>query len=110
MDKITHYQKILLNLLAEYERPNGRVERLVLTDLKRHHYQIVEAGWADSNRYYYGVLFHFYLKNDGKIYVLENNTEDDLEEILIDKGVSNFDIVLNFVPERLRQTAALALD
>ena len=110
MEKIKKYQKAILNVLNAYQRTSTTaVETLLLVDTERHHYQVVEAGWQDADHYHYGILFHIHIKPTGKVVILENNTEDDLAEFLIDNGVSKTDIVINFIPERVRQFTGYAV-
>jgi hypothetical protein len=108
MEKIAKHKKAVLDLLKTYQKTSDKIETLLLTDTEHNHYQVVEAGWQDPDRYYYGVLFHIHIKPDGKVFILENNTEDDLAENLINLGVSKKDIVLNFIPERIRQHTGYA--
>jgi hypothetical protein len=109
MEKIKKYKTAILNLLKSYQRTSTTVETLLLVDTEHHHYQVVEAGWKDPDNYYYGILFHIHIKPTGKLVILENNTEDDLAESLIDSGVSKSDIVINFIPERVRQFTGYAV-
>jgi hypothetical protein len=109
MEKIKKYETAILNVLKSYERPTTTVETLSLVDKEHHHYQVFEAGWQDPDRYYYGILFHIRINPTGKVVILENNTEDDLAELLIANGVSKSDIVINFIPERIRQYTGYAV-
>jgi XisI protein len=109
MEKIKKYKTAILNVLKSYQRASTTVETLLLADTENHHYQVVEAGWQDPDHYFYGILFHIHIKENGKVCILENNTEDDLAEALIEGGVAKLDIVLNFIPERVRQYTGYAV-
>ncbi len=109
MEKIKKYQKAILKLLNTYQKNSTTIETLLIVDTEHHHYQVVEAGWQDSDHYHYGLLFHIHIKPTGKVVILENNTEDNLTEFLIDNDVSKSDIVINFVPERVRPLTGYAV-
>jgi hypothetical protein len=109
MEKIKIYKTAILNLLKSYQRSSTSLETLQLADNEHHHYQVVQAGWQDPDRYFYGILFHIHIKPNGKVVIMENNTEDDLAEALIESGVAKSDIVLNFIPERVRQYTGYAV-
>jgi XisI protein len=109
MEKIKKYQKAILSVLKSYQSTSTTVETLPIIDTEHQHYQIVEAGWQDADHYHYGLLFHIHIKETGKIVILENNTEDDIAEFLIAAGVSKADIIINFVPERIRQYTGYAV-
>jgi hypothetical protein len=109
MEKIKKYKTAILNVLKSYQRTSSTVETLLLVDTEHHHYQVVEVGWKDPNNYFYGILFHIYIKPTGKVVILENNTEDDIAESLINFGILKSDIVINFIPERVRQFTGYAV-
>jgi hypothetical protein len=109
MDKIAKYKKAVENLLKTYHRDSSTVETIIVVDNEQLHYQIIEAGWQDADRYFYGILFHIHINSKGKVVILENNTEDELTEDLINLGVEKSDILLNFLPERVRKHTGFAV-
>jgi XisI protein len=109
MDKIKKYQKIILTLLKDYENEQSSVKALIIADKTKHHYQLVEVGWLDNGKYFYAVPIHFHIKNDGKIWLLENRTEYDLAAELIALKVAPSDIVLSFIPEHVRALSGFAV-
>lgn len=109
MEKIEKYKTAILNVLKSYQRTTPTIERLMLVDNENHHYQVMEAGWQDPDNYFYGVLFHIHIKSNGKVVIMENNTEDDIAEALVEGGVAKTDIILNFIPERVRQNTGYAV-
>ena len=109
MDKIKKYSSIVLEMLNEYKDVVNQIETYVLADEKQHHFQVTESGWLDKDDYFFNVPIHIQIKSDGKIWLLENKTEDDLAEILIAKGVLKSDIVLSFIPERVRKLSGYAV-
>jgi hypothetical protein len=103
MEKIEKYQAIILNFLQQYESEHKDGETYVLTDTIHHHYQIMRAGWDNLNHYFLRVRIHLHIKPDGKIWIMENRTEDEIAEILVDLGVDKKDIVLALLPEHVRE-------
>jgi XisI protein len=109
MDKIKKYSSIVLSTLNDYKNSNGSIETYVIADEKQHHFQVTESGWLDKDDYYFNVKIHIQIKEKGKIWLLENKTEDDLAQILIENGVLKSDIVLSFIPERVRKLSGYAV-
>ena len=68
----------------------------VITDRERHHYQLLATGWLSESRYVNTILIHLQIKSDGKIWLLENNTELHVAEELVRSGIQRTDIVLGF--------------
>ncbi len=111
MDKIKKYQKIITEYLEEYAAipysTSPGVEKQVITDLKRNHFQLVSIGW-NKNSFDYSTIFHFDIK-DGKIWIQQNWTELPVADDLIKRGVSKSDIVLGFLPEDARSLSGFAV-
>lgn len=111
MDKVTKYEQCILHILEKYaanplaDAPN--VEKQIIADTKRKHYQLVTIGWR-NDEFIHGCLFHFDIK-DGKIWLQQNWTDiligDDLEEL----GVPKSDIVLGFQHPSMRIYSDYAL-
>ena len=110
MDKITKYQQIVCDLLSEYASikksvtPNIKAQTII--DRDNNHYQLLSIGWH-NNRFIYTVAFHFDII-DGKIWIQQNNTDVLIADELVEKGVAKSDIVLGFIPEKLRSYEGFA--
>ena len=104
MDKVTHYQKIILELLQEYadikKTITPGVKSQLIVDKDNHHYQLLSIGWH-NNRFIYTIAFHFDILDD-KVWIQQNNTDVLIADELEEKGVAKSDIVLGFVPEKAR--------
>ncbi|MDX2249010.1 MAG: XisI protein [Bacteroidia bacterium] len=104
MDKTLKYQQIICDLLQEYAgikkslTPNVR-SHLVL-DKENRHYQLISMGWHGS-KYIYTVAFHFSIM-DGKVWIQQNNTDIMIADELSERGIPSSDIILGFVPEKMR--------
>ena len=98
MDKITAYRSYLQQLIEGYAAYRGApddVEREIIVDPVHDHYQVVNVGWRGEHRIY-GVVMHFDLTPQGKIWIQQNSTELNLAEQLLEFGVARDDIVLGF--------------
>ena len=109
MDKKIIYQKILIDfLVSESDRKIEGIDFQIVKDIENNHYQLVETGWY-AKRFIYVVLFHFQIKPNGKVWILVNSTEVLVAEELVKKGIAPSDIVLSFVPEKVRQHTGYAV-
>ena len=104
MDKLETYQNAIINLLEEYvalkpaNMPN--IEQQLLADRKRNHFAFIRLGW-EEDRFVYHCVMHFDIK-DGKVWLQQNWTDQNLVDELIAQGVDRQDIVLGFVPPYAR--------
>ena len=98
MDKIEKYQQILIDYLLEYARikPANQpdVENYVIADREHNHFQLLRIGWQGP-QYIFSVVLHFEIKN-GKVWFQHNTTEQDVVDVLMERGISREDIVLGF--------------
>jgi len=102
MEKINQYQQIIASTLREYATSNvPGMEDQVLLDFENNHFQLVTVGWNDG-KYLFLPLFHLDIKPDGKIWLMANNTDVRIAEVLVSKGVPRTDIVLGFQPQAMR--------
>ena len=105
MDRIAGFQKALLTIMKEYsdERTESssasdtKVVYKTVIDEPNNRYQLVLVGWQHRERIYH-VIFHAEIVNN-KIWIEEDNTEDSLAEMLVEKGISKKDIVLGYFSE-----------
>lgn len=103
--QINQYEHLIINFLVAQETQAVTEEgycREVITDREHHHYQLLATGWLSDSRYINTILIHLHIKPDGKVWLLENNTELHVAEELIRQGVSRTDIVLGFHPAAYR--------
>jgi hypothetical protein len=106
MDKITHYQDVILQFIENYNEEtggnklNGTVQRRIIADREHNSFQLLSVGWR-SDHYLFGPIFHFDII-DGKIWIQCNNTEREIVDELMAQGVEKQDIVLGFVPPNAR--------
>ena len=109
MEKIATYANILLELLKNYEQPKNDMETHIITDLQKHHYQVVRMGWTDDYSFVVRIILYFQIKENGKIWIMANWTADDIEATLMEMGVPKSDIVIGTTPERVRAYTGFAV-
>jgi hypothetical protein len=108
MDKINRYQAAVCELLTEYvnrtvTRPANQLVPQILVDKEHNKFQVLYYGWQ-KEKYVFFPAFHFDII-DGKIWLQCNNTEWEVDTILIEKGVAKEDIVIGFLPPYYREIA-----
>lgn len=99
MDKLEHYRNCIQTILTKYgstKPQNNEVENELIFDKIHDHYQWMRVGWKGLHRVYHSVI-HFDIR-DGKIWIQQNMTEDDLAAGLVEMGVAKEDIVLGLHP------------
>jgi hypothetical protein len=95
MDKVEKYREYVQRLITRYvsdDEDKGDVEVQLMMDTVRDHYQWMNVGWEGFKRVY-NCFIHLDIK-DGKIWIQQNWTEDDLAADLVEMGVPKEDIVL----------------
>ena len=107
MDKINDYQTKIVALLKEYShqydaKKYPELKDEVICDYQNNHFQLITSGWEEA-RYRYIISFHFHIKEDGKVWLLVNNTDVRIAEELVKKGIPRTDIVLGFQRPMHRQ-------
>ena len=107
MEKIKKYQKIIINLLEQYAKPfqlvaKSEVQEQVIVDTIHHHYQWLTIGWDNEEEFKNYINIHLSVKPNGKIWLMENNTDIRVAEELVKLGIPREDIVLGFQPPSVR--------
>ena len=100
MDKIKHYQNVLIEVLSTYANlgsPASGLTRQVIADKENNHFQLVTIGWREGKRFTYIVAFHFDIV-DGKVWIQQNNTEAHIADELVERGIASSDIVVGYQP------------
>ncbi|MEM6318027.1 MAG: element excision factor XisI family protein [Bacteroidota bacterium] len=109
MDKVKKYRQFLKEELEHHAAipfPNApAIESRVI--IKDNDFLLLNIGWS-KGRYFHGLIFHFEIKN-GKVWLLKNNTDIEIGQRLIEKGIPKSDIVIGFVNELERTLDGYAL-
>jgi hypothetical protein len=106
MEKINKYAAAILQLMQGYYHASQG--SYFVSDTAQHHYQLVWAGWDSQNRYFYTVRLHIHIREDGKVCVLENNTDYDIDTDFADLNIPKSDILPSFLPPSVRPLAGYA--
>jgi hypothetical protein len=99
MDKIVKYREYVQKLITDRAKLSIDTEEMevqLLMDSVRDHYQWMNVGW-DGFKRIYQCFIHLDIK-DGKIWIQQNWTEDDLAAELVELGVPREDIILGLQP------------
>ena len=110
-EKLKKYSRILSQLVKKHYQmarphlPEMRVEMII--DRKHHHYILMYIGW-ERERFSYFSALHFDII-EGKIWIQQNNTEDELVDELQAKGIEANEIVLAFLPPEMRIHSGFAV-
>lgn len=109
--KIKKYERLLQGFLTEYvaERTDRKDlgYQLILDNVRRH-YQVILNGF-DNHRFVHKILFHFEIKETGKIWIWANETDIEIGILFRLQGVPITDIVLGFFPPHLRELSEYAV-
>lgn len=110
MDKTERFQNLLIQYLESVmleQTKDGDVEYHLVCDTERHHYQIPKVGWR-VDHYIHQTYLHFDIKN-GKIWIQENRTEQEVGDELLELGIPKSEIVIGLQPPALRPLTGYAM-
>lgn len=112
MEKMTEYRKIAKQILMSHVPPNEEnegsgIDRIVICDEERGHYQLGRWGWDKGKRAKL-MNFYFRLKNS-KFWIEYDLTEAGIANELLDAGVPREDIVLAFHEPEMRPLTEFAV-
>ncbi len=105
---VEQYRQYIQQLLTErVERTKNNlypspVEKQLIFDTERDHYQLVNVGWNQNEDPNYGCVLHLDIK-DGKIWIQHDGTEEGIANALVALGVPKQDIVLAFHAPSMRK-------
>ncbi len=107
--KVNQYEKAIAQWLREYaeERTSPSVEYQFIQDSSSKNYQVVRTGW-DGTDFMYLIVFHFQIKENGKVWVWANHTDIDLAAAFHKMAIEDQDIVPAFQPPYLRKYSGYA--
>lgn len=116
MDKLKQYTKILKEIFENYKKNNPSISNPNLGQEVNSFFVIDEAngiftwfhfGWTKQGRVD-AINVFVHLRN-GKIHIEEDWTEEGIGTILLSKGVSPKDIIVEFHPPEMRQYTEFAI-
>ncbi len=112
MEKMIRYRKLAKQILlshvpADEEENAPNIDRIVICDEERGHYQLGRWGWDKGKRAKW-MNFYFRLKN-GKFWIEFDLTEAGIANELLEAGVPREDIVLAFHEPEMRPLTEFAV-
>lgn len=104
MEKLETYQVVLeyVQSVKEWFERDDRYEFHLISDEKTGHIQLFKTNF-DKTKFNFIVVFHFQVKEDGKVWVLVNNTEIEVGIEFMKWGISNKEIVIGFIAPKYRE-------
>lgn len=112
MDKIAQYEAIIINLLNDEITllPETDLKEIVLCDKEKHHYQLIRVGWTNPKSFNDSIVWLLHIADNGKVWLLQNNTDNPVTDDLMRLGIPNTDIVLGFNPPQYRPYTSFAVE
>lgn len=104
MEKIAKYrtaiEKILTDIASlEYSIPG--IKHILVKDADRDHYLVIRVGWFKEENLY-SIIAHIDIVNE-KVWIYVSNIDQNLEEDLIEQGVSKEDIIFGGISPSQRE-------
>lgn len=97
MEKIKKYQKIVEKVLKKRLRfptsYNPNLKDVLLIDKPKNHFILLTFGWDTNAEYVNSHTFHIEVNKKGKVLIHENNTDVQIDEILIANKIADEDLL-----------------
>jgi hypothetical protein len=99
MEKVKKYKKIIQDFLeieakAGYPAQPGLKNMLIKNE--ENHFIMLVLGWHNEVFHHY-IAYHFEVSAEGKIIIYENNSDESLVEVFIEKSVDSEDILTPYL-------------
>lgn len=109
MEKLKTYQTVLqyVQSTKEWFEHDDRYEFHLISDEKTGHIQLFKTSFTKT-KFNFIVVFHFHIKEDGKVWVLVNNTDIEVGVEFMKRGISNQEIVVGFIHPKYREYSEYA--
>ncbi len=114
MDTITAYKKIIrevVEFIYSLMPSDENVETQLIMDETRGHYLLFSVGWENDDYREYGSFVHIDIKENGRVWIQHDGTDQNITRMLVEKGIPKSDIVLGFrEPEHRKLIAEFAIE
>jgi len=105
---------MIVELLERQAEPyqkvaQGELQEQVIVDIQHNQFQWLTIGWDNEDDFKSLINIHLCIKSNGKIWLMENNTDIRVAEELVRMGVPREDIVLGFQPPSSRVLSDYAI-
>lgn len=99
MEKIAKYKEIARQVINEaaglHPDENDAISNQLIFDEPNSNYLLVMNGWMGESRFY-GIIIHIEVKDNGRVWVHQDNTDLIIVDQLLERGIPKEDIVLGF--------------
>ena len=98
MGKVIKYKSIAKQVILDTLKPDtdtDPVKSQFIIDEKNGHFIVLMNGWQDESRFY-GCLLHIEVKENGRIWVHEDRTDQIIVDKLLERGIPKSDMVIGF--------------
>ena len=100
MEKVKRYKEIIKLTINEVAGLNpdsndDTVTNQIIFDENNSNYLLVMNGWMGESRFY-GIIIHIEVKDNGRVWLHQDNTDLIIVDRLLEKGIPKEDIVLGF--------------
>jgi len=106
------YKKIAKNILTEifehYTKSSNDLSYQLVIDDKSSNFLLISDGWIDESRFY-GILIHIQIKDDGRLWLHDDNTDLIVVDRLLEKGIPKKDIVIGWHSPSMRPDTEFAI-
>ena len=110
MDRITHYQQLVEQVLTQYlevNYANADIHNEPIFNHEAGQYVVMSSGWQGARRIH-GCLLHLKIQ-DGKIWIERDGTEGGIANDLVAAGIPQDAIVLGFYSRTARKHTDFAV-
>lgn len=101
-------KNVLTEINSRYAKPSDDIQYQLIMDEKQHNYLLLTNGWLRGSRFY-GILIHVELKEDGKVWLHDDNTDLVVVDWLLERGIPKKDIVLGWHTPSMREDTEFAV-
>jgi hypothetical protein len=112
MEKIARYESAILDALKTYQSrfrlSSQDLKSELIVDDDNHHYQFLWTGWKNDH-HIFKVAFHIDIVDD-KVWIQQDNTEEGIANLLVERGILKSEIVLGYFPLAHRQLTEFAVN
>lgn len=99
MEKVARHKRIVRQIVDEIAAmipAEALVETQVIADDEHGHYLISSVGWLHGRQRELNTFVHLDVKNDGKVWVQHDGTDQRIALLLVERGIPKSHIVLGF--------------
>ena len=108
MDKLKKYEKIVNEVILDVSEKLSDADSILSIDKIHGQYIILMDSWEGIERNY-GPLVHIEIKPDNKIWLRFDGTDLEIGQELLNKGISEKDLVLAFHSPQMRKYTKFAM-